>query len=108
VKWKNFAYTVNFFKSSTWGAAWCHCDRYYPKFVRFGGNPSGLVATGQVTMGTAIPIIMGQNIGTCVTALISIGGNNKNARRAAMVHLYFNLIGTVVFLTLFTVLDSFV
>nr|WP_235825099.1 Na/Pi symporter [Acetivibrio thermocellus] len=49
---------------------------------------------------------MGQNIGTCVTALISSVGTNKNARRAAMVHLYFNLIGTVVFLTLFTVLDS--
>ncbi|WP_136479176.1 Na/Pi cotransporter family protein [Acetivibrio thermocellus] len=70
------------------------------------GILQALSATGQVTMGTAIPIIMGQNIGTCVTALISSVGTNKNARRAAMVHLYFNLIGTVVFLTLFTVLDS--
>jgi len=75
VKWKNFAIYCNFFKSSTWGAAWCHCDRYYPKFVRFGGNPSGLVRYGTGHDGTAIPIIMGQNIGTCVTSVNFIGGN---------------------------------
>lgn len=70
------------------------------------GILQALSATGQVTMGTAIPIIMGQNIGTCVTALISSVGTNRNARRAALVHLYFNIIGTLVFLTLFTVLNS--
>ena len=62
--------------------------------------------TGQITMGAAIPIIMGQNIGTCVTALLSSVGTNKNARRAALVHLSFNVIGTVVWLTLFTILKS--
>ncbi|MGI6084581.1 MAG: Na/Pi cotransporter family protein [Acetivibrionales bacterium] len=70
------------------------------------GILQALSATGQVTMGTAIPIIMGQNIGTCVTALISSVGTNKNARRAALVHLYFNIIGTLVFMSLFTVLTS--
>ncbi|HOM02141.1 MAG TPA: Na/Pi cotransporter family protein [Acetivibrio sp.] len=70
------------------------------------GILQALSATGYVTMGTAIPIIMGQNIGTCVTALISSVGTNKNARRAALVHLYFNLIGTAVFLTLLTILDA--
>ena len=70
------------------------------------GILQALSATGQVTMGTAIPIIMGQNIGTCVTALISSVGTNKNARRAAIVHLYFNIIGTITFLTLFTISDK--
>ncbi|GAE88268.1 sodium-dependent phosphate transporter [Acetivibrio straminisolvens JCM 21531] len=70
------------------------------------GILQALSATGHVTMGTAIPIIMGQNIGTCVTALISSVGTNKNARRAALVHLYFNLIGTVVFLVLLTILKA--
>lgn len=69
------------------------------------GILQALSATGRVTNGTAIPIIMGQNIGTCVTALISSVGTNRNARRAALVHLYFNIIGTVVFLTLFTILN---
>jgi phosphate:Na+ symporter len=58
-------------------------------------------STGAVTFGTAIPIIMGQNIGTCVTALLSSVGANKNAKRAAMVHLCFNIIGTVVWLSVF-------
>lgn len=62
-----------------------------------------LSATGQITIGTAIPIIMGMNIGTCVTALISSVGANKNARRAALVHLYFNIIGSFIFTILFTV-----
>lgn len=70
------------------------------------GILQALSATGQVTTGTTIPIIMGQNIGTCVTALISSVGANKNARRAALVHLYFNIIGTVIFLTLFTILNA--
>jgi len=70
------------------------------------GILQALSATGMVTMGTAIPIIMGQNIGTCVTALISSVGTNKNARRAALVHLYFNLAGTLLFLTIFTVLNA--
>ncbi|HCS73203.1 MAG TPA: Na/Pi cotransporter [Clostridiales bacterium] len=70
------------------------------------GILQALSAKGQVTMGTAIPIIMGQNIGTCVTALISSVGTNKNARRAAIVHLYFNIIGTITFLTLFTISDK--
>ena len=60
-----------------------------------------LAATGAVTYGMAIPIIMGQNIGTCVTALISSIGVNKNARRVAVVHISFNLIGTLVCLVLF-------
>ena len=60
-----------------------------------------LAATGQISYGIAIPIIMGQNIGTCVTALISSVGANKNARRAAMVHLYFNIIGVTLFLAMY-------
>ncbi len=57
---------------------------------------------------TALPVIMGQNIGTCVTALISGIGANKNAKRAALIHLYFNLIGTIFFMSLFYLLDTFV
>ncbi len=60
------------------------------------GILQALAATGGVSYGAAIPIIMGQNIGTCVTALISSVGANKNAKRAALVHLSFNVIGTVV------------
>ena len=58
-----------------------------------------LSATGVVTFATAMPIIMGQNIGTCVTAILSSIGANRNAKRTAAVHLYFNVIGTLVFLT---------
>ena len=65
------------------------------------GILQALSATGVITYGSAIPIIMGQNIGTCVTALISSVGANKNARRAAMVHLYFNIIGVTLFLAIF-------
>lgn len=64
-----------------------------------------LSASGAVTMGSAIPIIMGQNIGTCVTAMISSVGANKNARRAALVHLYFNILGTIVWLMVFSILN---
>lgn len=62
------------------------------------GILQALCVTGSVTFSSALPIIMGQNIGTCVTALLSAIGANKNARRAAVVHLYFNIIGTVVFM----------
>ena len=65
------------------------------------GILQALSATGVITYGSAIPIIMGQNIGTCVTALISSVGANKNARRAAMVHLYFNIIGVTLFLAMY-------
>ena len=70
------------------------------------GILQALAATGQVTYGAAIPIIMGQNIGTCVTALISSVGANKNAKRAAMVHLSFNVIGTAVWLTVFCLVKA--
>lgn len=65
------------------------------------GILQALAVTGQVSYGAAIPIIMGQNIGTCVTAMVSSVGANKNAKRAAMVHLLFNVIGTAVLLVLF-------
>lgn len=65
------------------------------------GILQALAVTGQVTYGAAIPIIMGQNIGTCVTAMLSSIGANKNAKRAAMVHLSFNVIGTIVWLIVF-------
>ena len=71
------------------------------------GILQALSSTGAVTLGSAIPIIMGQNIGTCVTALISSVGTNRNARRASIVHLFFNIIGTVVILAVFIVLNSF-
>ena len=62
------------------------------------GILQALTSTGAVTYAAAVPIIMGQNIGTTVTALISSAGANKNAKRTAFVHLYFNLIGTLEFL----------
>ena len=70
------------------------------------GILQALAVTGQVTYGAAIPIIMGQNIGTCVTAMLSSIGANKNAKRAALVHLSFNVIGTVVWLTLFMIIKA--
>ena len=71
------------------------------------GILQALCLTGAVNFSTAIPIIMGQNIGTCVTALISSIGASKNARRASFVHLYFNLIGTILFMIVFYSLNSF-
>ncbi len=65
------------------------------------GILQALCLTGSITYGTAIPIIMGQNIGTCVTAILSSIGANKGAKRVAAVHLLFNVIGTVVFLVAF-------
>ena len=70
------------------------------------GILQALASTGQVSMGAAIPIIMGQNIGTCVTAMISSVGATKNAKRAALVHLSFNIIGTVVWLIVFCVVKA--
>ena len=70
------------------------------------GILQALSATGAVSYAAAIPIIMGQNIGTTVTALLSSIGTNKNARRAAVVHLMFNVIGVVVLLTVFTVVRT--
>ncbi|MDD7307764.1 MAG: Na/Pi cotransporter family protein [Eubacteriales bacterium] len=72
------------------------------------GILQALSTTGAITYASAIPIIMGQNIGTCVTALISSIGANKNAKRVAFVHLYFNIIGTVALLLLFYAVNSFV
>lgn len=72
------------------------------------GILQALSVTGQITYGAAIPIIMGQNIGTTVTAMLSSVGTNRNARRAAVVHLLFNVIGTAVLLTLFTVANAIV
>lgn len=65
------------------------------------GILQALAVTGQVSYGAAVPIIMGQNIGTCVTAMLSSVGANKNAKRAALVHLSFNIIGTIVWLAVF-------
>lgn len=71
------------------------------------GILQALCATGAVSFGAAIPIIMGQNIGTCVTAVLSGIGAHKNAKRTALVHLYFNLMGTIIFMTIFYILNSF-
>ena len=67
------------------------------------GILQALALTGTITYGMAIPIIMGQNIGTCVTSLISSIGVNKNAKKVSVVHISFNLIGTVVFMIIYSV-----
>ena len=72
------------------------------------GILQSLCVTGAVSYGAAIPIIMGQNIGTCVTALLSSIGASKNAKRTAFVHLYFNIIGTTIFMIGFYALNAFV
>lgn len=72
------------------------------------GILQALSATGSITYAMAIPIVMGQNIGTCVTAMISCIGAKKNAKRAAFVHLYFNVIGTVVWLIIFYSVNAFI
>ncbi len=72
------------------------------------GILQALCVTGAVSYATALPIIMGQNIGTCVTAIISSIGASKNAKRASMVHLFFNLIGTILFMIVFYTINSFV
>ncbi len=70
------------------------------------GILQALAVTGQVSYAAAIPIIMGQNIGTCVTALLSSVGTSKNAKRAAVVHLMFNVIGVAVLLTVFCIVKA--
>jgi len=70
------------------------------------GILQALTTTGSITYAAAIPIILGQNIGTCATALISCIGAGKNAKRAAMIHLYFNIIGTILFLSAFYGLNA--
>ena len=70
------------------------------------GILQALCLTGAVPFSVAIPIIMGQNIGTCITAILSAIGAKKNAKRAAAVHLYFNLIGTVIFMTVFYIVNA--
>ena len=72
------------------------------------GILQALCMTGAVTNGTALTINMGQNIGTCVTAMISGIGASKNARRTALIHLYFNIIGTTIFLVIFYTINAFV
>ena len=72
------------------------------------GILQALCMTGSVKYGTALPIIMGQNIGTCITAILSSIGANRNAKRAACIHLLFNLIGTVLFLSVFYTVNLFV
>ena len=70
------------------------------------GILQALSATGAVSYAAAIPIIMGQNIGTCVTAMLSSVGTTKNAKRAAIVHLMFNILGTAICLILFLIVDG--
>lgn len=71
------------------------------------GILQALCVTGVIDYRMALPIIMGQNIGTCITAMISSIGTTKNARRAALIHLYFNIIGSTVFLVLFYTANAF-
>lgn len=66
------------------------------------------ISTGKVTYAIALPLLLGQNIGSCVTALISSIGANKPAKRVAVVHLYFNVIGTVLFLSVFYLINAFI
>lgn len=70
------------------------------------GILQALSSTGQITNSAAIPIIMGQNIGTCVTAMLSSMGANKNAKRAAVVHLTFNILGSVICLIIFSLIKE--
>ena len=68
------------------------------------GILQAISGTGAVTVGMAVPIVMGQNIGTCVTALLSAVGAEKNAKRAALLHFYFNTVGAVILLGVFYLL----
>ena len=72
------------------------------------GILQGLCGTGVVTFGSAIPIILGQNIGTCITAILGAMGANRNARRTAMVHLLFNVVGVTIFVVVFYGLGLFI
>ena len=71
------------------------------------GILQGLCSTGAITIGSALPIILGQNIGTCVTTMISTVGANRNARRTALVHLYFNVVGVAIIALLVYGIDLF-
>ena len=79
-----------------------------PSSASIGILQSIAISTGKVTYSVALPLLLGQNIGSCVTALISSVGANKPAKRVAFVHLYFNVIGTVVFLSIFYLLNAFI
>ncbi|MBP3691753.1 MAG: Na/Pi cotransporter family protein [Clostridia bacterium] len=70
------------------------------------GILQALTVTGQITYGAALPIIMGQNIGTCITAILSSFGTNRNAKRVALAHLSFNIIGTVVLLAALSIVKA--
>lgn len=70
------------------------------------GILQALSVTGAFTFGSVIPIILGQNIGTCITAMLSSIGANKGARRTALVHLYFNIVGSIIFFFLYSVLNA--
>lgn len=70
------------------------------------GMLQSLSQSGRITFGSALPIILGQNIGTCVTAILSSAGANKNAKRVAVVHLYFNIIGTIIAMVIYYSLDA--
>ncbi len=72
------------------------------------GILQSLTVTGAITYGAALPIIVGQNIGTCITAILSSLGANRNGKRAALIHLYFNVIGAAVVLGAFYIIDAFV
>ena len=72
------------------------------------GILQGLCGTGVVTYGSAIPIILGQNIGTCITAIMGAIGANRNARRTAMVHLLFNVVGVLIFVVAFYGMGMFI
>jgi len=72
------------------------------------GILQSLTVTGAITYGAAIPIVMGQNIGTCVTALLSCLGASKNAKRAALAHLYFNIIGVIFWMSAYSIADIFI
>ena len=72
------------------------------------GILQGLCGTGVVTYGSAMPIILGQNIGTCITAIMGAIGANRNARRTAMVHLLFNVVGVLIFVVAFYGMGMFI
>ncbi len=72
------------------------------------GILQALCATGTITYSVALPIIMGQNIGTCITAILSAIGANRNSKRTALIHLFFNIIGTIIFMVLFYTANMFV
>lgn len=72
------------------------------------GILQAMCVTGSVTVGAAVPVIMGQNIGTCITAILSSVGTSRNAKRAALIHLFFNMIGTVIFMAGFYAIHAVV